>query len=142
MNAEELIGTWRLRSWKSFAGDGSEIDQLGQDPVGYIIYTGDGYVSVDMMASHREREGSGDTPPMSAYLAYAGPFEVLADQDTVIHHVEVCSIPDWVGTAQVRSAKLEGDRLTLSFEPMIIQGVERRGELVWERPRAPGRQGT
>ena len=134
MNVEQLIGTWRLRSWKSFAGDGSEIDQLGQDPVGYIIYTGDGYVSVDMMAAHRKREGSGDTPEsLSTYLAYAGPFEVLADQDTVIHHVEVCSIPGWVGTDQVRFAKREGDRLTLSFEPMIIQGVERRGELVWER---------
>ena len=52
---------------------------------------------------------------ISSYLSYSGPFEVLTDD------------------AQVRFAKLEPDRLTLSTKPMVFQGVERRAELVWER---------
>jgi hypothetical protein len=67
---------------------------------------------------------------ISTYLSYSGPFEVLPDQDTVFHHIEVCSYPNWIGNAQVRFAKLEGDVLTLSTKPMTFQGVERRAELV------------
>jgi len=51
----------------------------------------------------------------------------------VIHHIEVCSYPNWIGNAQVRYAKLDRDVLVLSTKPMIFQGVERRAELVWDR---------
>jgi hypothetical protein len=37
---------------------------------------------------------------ISSYLSYTGPFEVLPDRDTVIHHIEVCSYPNWIGNAQ------------------------------------------
>ena len=70
---------------------------------------------------------------ISTYLSYAGPFEVLPDEDTVVHHIEVCSFPNWIGDAQVRFAKLDGRTLTLSTKPMIFQGMERTAELVWER---------
>ena len=66
-------------------------------------------------------------------MSYSGPYEVLPDQDTVIHHIEVCSYPNWIGNAQVRFAKLQRDVLTLSAKPMALQGVERTAELVWER---------
>jgi Lipocalin-like domain len=58
---------------------------------------------------------------------------VIPEQDTVIHHIEVCSYPNWIGNAQVRYANLDGDVLVLSTKPMIFQGVERRAELVWDR---------
>jgi hypothetical protein len=58
---------------------------------------------------------------------------VLPDQDTVIHHIEVCSYPNWIGNAQVRLAKLDGDLLTLSAKPMTFQGGERTAQLVCER---------
>ena len=58
---------------------------------------------------------------------------MLPDQDTVIHHIEISSYPNWIGNAQVRFARLEGDLLMLSTKPMTFQGVERRAELVWER---------
>jgi Lipocalin-like domain len=98
LNAQDIIGTWRLRSWKNIASDGSERSEA-----------------------------------MRTYLSYSGPFEVVADQGTVIHHIEVCSYPNWIGNAQVRSATLEGNMLTLRTKPMIFQGVERRAEVLWER---------
>jgi hypothetical protein len=42
---------------------------------------------------------------------------VLPAQNTVIHHIEVCSYPNWIGNAQVRFAKLDGDVLVLSTNP-------------------------
>ena len=70
---------------------------------------------------------------ISTYLSYSGPFEVLADQDTVIHHIQICSFPNWIGNAQCASANLDGNLLTLSTKPMTFQGVERSAHLVWER---------
>jgi hypothetical protein len=142
VNADDLVGTWRLRSWKNVASDGSAIDPLGERPVGYIFYNDDGYMSVEIMAPDRAPYGEADafggtleerSNAISTYLSYSGPFEVLADRDVVIHHIEVCSYPNWVGNAQVRFARLDGDRLTLSTKPMTFQGVERSAELVWER---------
>jgi hypothetical protein len=99
-------------------------------------------MSVEIMAAHRapyhDADAFGGTPAerseaISTYLSYSGPFEVLADQDTVIHHIQICSFPNWIGNAQVRFANLDGDLLTLSTKPMTFQGVERSAHLVWER---------
>jgi hypothetical protein len=142
VKAEDLVGTWRLRSWKNVAADGSAVDALGEHPVGYIFYNHDGYMSVEIMAAgrspYREADAFGGTPEerseaISTYLSYSGPFEVLPAKDTVIHHIEVCSYPNWIGNAQVRFAKLEDALLTLSTKPMMFQGLERTAKLVWER---------
>jgi Lipocalin-like domain len=142
VTAEDLVGTWRLRSWKNIGSDGTAVDALGEKPVGYIFYNRDGFVSVEIMAAQRAPyqvpDAFGGTAEerseaISTYLSYTGPFELLPDRDTVIHHIEVCSYPNWIGNAQVRFAKLEGDLLVLSTKPMVFQGVTRSAELVWER---------
>jgi hypothetical protein len=142
MEATDLVGTWRLRSWENRGSDGSVVQPLGEAPVGYIFYNHDGFMSVEIMAAHRTPyhvpDAFGGTPgerseAISTYLSYSGPFEVLADRDTVIHHIEVCSYPNWIGNAQVRFAELDGDLLTLSTKPMMFQGVERSAHLIWER---------
>ena len=124
------------------ASDGSAVNPLGETPIGYIFYNHDGYMSVEIMeadrAPYRDQDAFGGTPEersaaISTYLSYSGPFEVLPDQDTVIHHIEVCSYPNWIGNAQVRFAKLHDNLLELSTRPMTFQGVERRAELIWER---------
>jgi hypothetical protein len=129
-------------SWKNVGSDGSEVYPLGEQPRGYIFYNHDGYMSVEIMAEGRmpyqQPDAFGGTSQerskaISTYLSYTGPFELLPDRDTVIHHIEVCSYPNWIGNAQVRFARLEGDLLVLSTKPMIFQGVTRSAELVWER---------
>jgi hypothetical protein len=144
VRGEDLVGTWRLRSWKNVDSDGSAVDALGDKPVGYIFYNRDGFMSVEIMAAdrapYRVPDAFGGTAEerseaIGTYLSYAGPFEVLSDQETVIHQIEVCSYPNWIGNAQVRFAKLDGDLLTLSAEPTTMQGVERTAVLVWERVR-------
>ena len=142
MKPEDLIGTWRLQSWKNVSSDGSETDAFGTGPLGYLFYNHDGYMSVEIMAAHRTPYHDADlmggtaqerSEAISTYLSYCGPFEVLPDQDTVIHHIEVCSFPNWIGNAQVRYVALDGDSLTLSTKPMVLQGVERRAVVEWRR---------
>jgi len=142
VKAEDFVGTWRLTSWENTGSDGSTVDPLGADPVGYIFYNHDGYMSVAIMAAsrtpYREPDAFGGTPQersdaISTYLSYAGPFEVRSEEGTVIHHIEVSSFPNWVGKDQVRFATIDGDLLTLSTKPMLFQGVERSASLVWER---------
>jgi hypothetical protein len=142
MQAEDVIGTWRLKWWRNTASDGSSVEPLGAAPRGYLFYNHDGYMSVEMMAADRApyeiADAFGGTEEerveaITTYLSYSGPYEVLADRDTVIHHIEVCSYPNWIGNAQVRFAELDGDHLTLSTKPMLFGGVERTAKLLWER---------
>lgn len=53
MNPQDLVGTWRLRTWKNTGSDGSGIDPMGEHPLGYIFYNHDGYVAVEIVAAHR-----------------------------------------------------------------------------------------
>jgi hypothetical protein len=142
VKVEDLIGTWRLRTFKNVASDGSSVDAFGAEPVGYLFYNHDGYMSVEIMAAHRMPYHDSDifggtqeerADAISTYLSYSGPFELQADQDLVIHHIEVCSFPNWIGNAQVRMAELHDDVLTLRTRPMMLQGRERRAEVVWDR---------
>jgi hypothetical protein len=141
LKAEDLVGTWRLRSWKNVGSDGSEVYPRGEQPVGYASIATTA-TCLEIMAEgrvpYREPDAFGGSPQerseaISTYLSYTGPFELLADRDTVIHHIEICSYPNWIGNAQVRFARLEGDLLVLSTKPMVFQGVTRSAELVWER---------
>jgi hypothetical protein len=46
---------------------------------------------------------------ISTYLSCTGPFEVLADRGHRDPPIAVCSYLNWIGDAQVRFARLEGD---------------------------------
>ena len=58
-------------------------------------------------------------------MAYFGRYSVDERTGVVTHHVESGLWPDYVGTDQIRPAKLEGERLILS------DGKTWR--VVWER---------
>ena len=60
MTPNPLIGTWKLLSWENRAADGRVTYPLGKDAVGYIIHTGDGYMSVAIMNPHRTGFSSED----------------------------------------------------------------------------------
>ena len=74
---------------------------------------------------------AGRADAFSSFVAYAGTFRIEGDR--VIHHVEVSSLQNWVGTDLVRRMKLDGNRLILWPPPGKLGGEERRYELTWER---------
>jgi Lipocalin-like domain len=135
-----LIGVWKLLSYQTEFQDGSPKRALfGEHPTGYIIFTSEGR----MMALI---EGEGRKVPASdadraallkTMIAYTGKYRVTGSQ--WVTTVDTAWNPAWVGTDQVRSYELVGDRLTVTsmWQPAVnISGSPvARGILVFERVR-------
>ena len=135
-----LVGAWRLVSWENQAADGQVSHPMGPNPIGYVIYTGDGRFSVTISRLGRARFAAGDllsgtteekARAVEGFVAYAGRYSFHGDR--VIHHVELSLFPNWVDTDQERWVKLAGDRLTLSASPLPLAGKQQVPRLVWER---------
>ncbi len=77
----------------------------------------------------------GTSAAFLSLTAYAGSYSVTGDK--VIHHIEVAWVQNLVNTDQVRSVKLDVDRLT-PRGGLLVRGVmyDAGSELVWERVKA------
>jgi len=62
------------------------------------------------------------------FIAYFGTFDVDESAKTVIHHVQACLVPSWVGTDLKRTYRFEANRLVLT-----ATAATSVLELVWER---------
>src|SRR5258708_30821878 len=68
----------------------------------------------------------------STFAAYAGRY--TREGDTVIHHVEIASIQNFVGSDLVRTiVALQSGRLTLRTPPTKKGGAKLTAEVCWER---------
>ncbi|KLO31813.1 hypothetical protein ABW16_03180 [Mycolicibacter heraklionensis] len=143
---DALLGGWELSSFESRgsarldageaklgprhepvdAGTGTVSHPLGTAPRGLILYTADGYMSAQLT-------GSGDAA-LPAYIAYGGRFRVDEDTATVHHEVTVSMLPELLVAPQLRQARVDGDRLTLSATT-TNDGVTTLNTLVWVRRR-------
>ncbi len=143
-----LIGIWKLISAIGIQSDGTINSEVyGTHPLGYITYTSDGHMMVMFSRSDRsplsQEVRSPLTPEMQSlpveelaqafttFNAYAGTYTLSGN--TVIHQIEIASIPNRVGTTLVRTFTLSESRLTLKTPPVLSDGVETVFELVWER---------
>jgi hypothetical protein len=140
MATNPFVGTWRLVSCEQRTKDGQISYPFGQDPVGYIIYSHDGYMAVAFMSPNRGRFADGDiaggtteekVAAVETYISYCGRYEVQGDR--VIHHIEVSLFPNWIGVDQERFFELDGDELSLSTPPLLVNGVQQAAYLVWKR---------
>lgn len=129
----EVEGTWKLASYEVHARKPFRFTRrpLGTKPIGMLIYTEDGHMSVQMQKSSKIRFLSGASPhggffwekarAAGHYMAYGGTFEVgrMESQNgessalVIEHAVQHSLFPNWRGTGQVRIAVLEGERLIL-----------------------------
>ena len=96
-------------------------------------------MSVAIMGPTRAKFATGDllggsveekAQAAETYVSYCGRYEFRGD--TVIHHVELSSFPNWVGVGQERLVELEGNRLTLSTRPILLGGMNQTAHLIWE----------
>jgi hypothetical protein len=71
------------------------------------------------------------------FISYAGRYEHDPLRKRVIHHVEICSFPNWVGTRQERFYDFDGDRLVLSTPPISLGGESAVSTLLWEPMTCP-----
>ena len=135
---QRFVGTWKLVSVETRDENGEPF-QHGRR-TGYLLYSGEGYVSVAFMKGGRPVFASGDIrggtveekmAAVEGYVSYCGRFEVRGD--IVVHNIEVSLFPNWVGVSQERLYEFEGDLLTLSTPLMLLGGRQLSTHVIWER---------
>jgi hypothetical protein len=140
VNPERFVGTWKLISFETRVENGEVSYPFGNDALGYIMYSADGYMSVTVLPRNRRRFNTQDilggtteekVAAAESYISYCGRYEVV--QDRVIHHVEVSFFPNWAGVDQERFYGFDGNRLTLSAAPMLIKGKSQSAYLIWKK---------
>jgi hypothetical protein len=98
-----LVGHWQLVSFSEARHDGTIVDVFGPDPRGFISYLASGHMSV-VFASADRAPFSGAWDEVTAdekaarfdgLVAYSGRYTL--HDDRVVHHVDVCWIPNWEG---------------------------------------------
>ena len=107
---ERIVGTWELVSYKVEDKEtGKLIDAMGSAPRGRVIFTPDGWVAFNLEGSDRKPAAT-DTERaelMKSLVAYIGRYRIEGDQ--WVTTVETAWAPEWVGTEQRRSVRLDGD---------------------------------
>ena len=134
-------GVWRLISCERKSADGRLDYPYGEKPVGRITYDKAGRMSAQLMRPVRRSTmppgvsmiagaASGEElrEAVSGFIAYFGTFDVDESTQTVIHHVQACLVPSWVGTDLKRTYRFNANRLVLTAA--TTTGVL---ELIWER---------
>jgi len=103
--------------------------------VKYEVFGENGEMSAHLMRSGRPKETPAtETARVAAYqgyLGYFGPYTVDAAKKIVVHHVAGSSLPNWLGSEQVRhyGFSADGRQLTLSLKT----GDRITQTLTWER---------
>jgi hypothetical protein len=121
-----IVGTWTLTAAERLLPDGTRVADYGPSPHGLVIFTADGYYSVQIYRAERPRFSSGDklkgTPEeykeaslgMSVHF---GRYTVDAAKGTITFHIDRASFPNWDDTTQVRAYDLKGDELSWKVPP-------------------------
>jgi hypothetical protein len=141
--SDKIAGTWKLVSWTYEDPNGNTVDFFGKESEGILMYDGNGYMNAQLMrlprkemSVHRLFEGSPEeiTDAYKSYAAYYGRYEERRPGE-FIHIVEGSLFPNWTGKEEVRFAKIDGDFLTLSAPPVVIDGNEITFNVLWRRVR-------
>lgn len=131
---KRLIGAWKLVSFE-VSVDGSVLRPYGEHPIGRLTYDEAGRMSAHVMRPGRESSVHDPGAVATAnyeelrqiadgYVGYCGTFTLDEESDTVIHQVESCTLPAWVGTDQRRQYEFVGAHLVLRAGS---------AKVVWER---------
>jgi hypothetical protein len=107
--ASRIVGTWKLVGITVHHPDGTETpDQLGANPIGYIMYDRSGHMAVQLTSTNRSAD-----PSARGYTAYFGTYTIDEQEKSVTHHVEGSINPSGVGGNPKRFVVLNGDDLKL-----------------------------
>jgi hypothetical protein len=140
-SGDELVGTWKLVSSKETTESGEVRDTWGRNPTGLLTYTEGGRMMGIVANSDRKPlsvEDSVGAPAeeraeaFATFGAYAGTY--AREGNTLVHHVEISSLQNWVHTDLTRTiVSLQHNRLVLRTPPYKRGGVNATSELVWEK---------
>lgn len=141
-NPPSIVGSWTLRRLSMRrAGSTEDILVWGEEPLGQLTYTADGHMSAVLCKSfqsttHSSAGACTDAEQADLYrhsYAYAGRYSITPDG--IIHHVDVAADPNWIGTDQLRMAKLNHRELIITTSPIasVADPSPVAYEAIWER---------
>ena len=128
---KQLAGEWTLVKFENFGENGQT--RPGNYDIGRINY-GEREMSAHLMRSGRPKDAAATEAARAAafqgYLGYFGPYTIDAAKKIVVHHVAGSSLPNWLGSDQVRHYGFTADGLlTLS----VRSGDRITATLTWRR---------
>lgn len=139
-DGKRLVGVWKLVSFHVEFQDGRpKMATMGANPIGHLIFTAEGRMMAVLEAEGRKPAQTDEERAhlLRTLIAYSGIYRVEGDQWTT--KVDATWTPGWRGTDQVRTYRLDGDRLDViaSWGPFVALpgNPMARGVLVWERVR-------
>jgi hypothetical protein len=116
-----IVGTWILAGAEKLLPNGTRIADYGPNPHGLVIFTADGYYSVQIYRAERHKFSSGDklkgTPEeyRDASLStsvHFGRYSLNAANHTITFRIDRSSFPNQDDTTQVRPYEMKGDQLS------------------------------
>ena len=121
-----IVGTWVLTRAEKLLPDGTRVSDYGDNPHGLVIFTSDGYYSVQIYRADRLKFSSGDklkgTPEeyKEASLStsvHFGRYTIDPAKATITFHIDRSSFPNQDDTTQVRPYEIRGDELSWKVAP-------------------------
>jgi hypothetical protein len=136
-----LIGAWELVDFavRDMATN-AEHCPWGENPLGLILYTHDGYVSAQLQRPGRTPFVTDDpfgataveyAAAGSSCIAYSGRFFVDEADQSVCHEMAVSFFPNWLGQRHRREVKIAGEFLQLTVDRP--NGEPKIATLTWRR---------
>jgi len=116
-----IVGTWILTAADKILPDGTRVADYGADPHGLVVFTADGYYSVQIYRADRLKFSSGDklkgTPEeyKDASLGtsvHFGRYTIDPAKSTITFRVDRSSFPNQDNTTAVRAFVVKGDELS------------------------------
>ena len=110
--ADAVVGTWRLTAYEvEVQASGEKAPVMGEHPTGYVTFMPSGRVFFVLTGDGRKpaKTDQERAELLSTLVAYSGTYRV--EDDRWITKVEVAWNPEWVGTEQSRSFKVDGSNL-------------------------------
>ena len=137
---KNLLGTWKLISMKSESTSGEVLYPFGKDPLGFITFTDDDFVFLNVTTSDRSNFKKADrlgasmeekAHALDTCSAYCGSYSV--DGELLFMNILCGSYPNWVGKVQKRHCAFEGNKFIATTDPRISGGIEVIVTVVWEK---------
>lgn len=137
----DVVGWWKLVSVTGTTADGRRNETpFGANPTGALYYSPKGRMMLMLSYGARPALSLADrvnapvgerADAFATFFSYAGRYTIVDGR--MVHHIEVASYQNWVGTDLTRVLRVEGRRLTLVTPPLPGIGGAQSNELVWER---------
>lgn len=134
-----LVGTWQLERYVDVPDGGEPVYAFGNPPIGLFVFTADGHVSISLMRNPPAIGAANNDPDPDAciphwYCSYFGTYSYDHSGPSWTTHVVGGNIPNYLGTDQRRSFKLERDLLIIS-ETYTADGKTFQGRRVLRKVR-------